>query len=764
MLSTFQLKGFILICSSMLLVMSVSAKKLVRTPVDYVNPYMGNISHLLVPTFPTIHLPNSMLRVYPERADFTTNRIKGLPVAVTSHRGSSAFNISPFQGSETDLKPIFSYSYDKEKIVPYRYNVYLDDAQIDIDYAPSHQSGIYSINFVKQGNTHIILNVGDGMLKMETGGISGYQKINGGPTKIYVFLETEQQPESIGTLADGKFFIATKSVEGKNKAIVLNYGEISKVINLRYGISFISSEQARKNLLREIKTYDVNRIAIKGREIWNKSLGKILIDGGSENDKITFYTSLYRIYERMINISEDGKYFSAFDGKIHDDGGKPFYTDDWVWDTYRATHPLRILIEPEMEKNMVQSYIRMSEQSPEGWMPTFPEVTGDSHRMNGNHAVSVVWDAYSKGLRGFDLEAAYSACKGALTEKSFLPWKKVKLTSLDKFYTEANYFPALKYGEQEFCKDVNPSEKRQSVAVTLGTCYDDWCMSQIAKTLHKEADYNFFMNRSFNYRNIFNPLTSFFHPKGSDGKFIEPFDYRFSGGQGGRDYYGENNAWTYRWDVQHNVADLVKLMGGAEKFIKNLDATFDEPLGMGKYEFYSKFPDHTGNVGQFSMANEPSLHIPYLYNYAGAPWKTQKCIRQLLKYWFRNDLMGVPGDEDGGGMSAFVAFSSMGFYPVTPGSGTYNIGSPLFRSVKIKLGNGKVFEIEAPNCSDLNKYIQSATLNGKSWNKPWFSHLDIAEGGKLVLIMGDKANYNWGISLADVPPSVVPNDSLTNKE
>jgi len=287
----------------------------------------------------------------------------------------------------------------------------------------------------------------------------------------------------------------------------------------------------------------------------------------------------------------------------------------------------------------------------------------------------------------------------------------------------------------------------------LGNSYDDWCLAQMAKALNKTDDYNYFMKRSYYYRNLFNSETSFFHPKDADGNFIQPFDYRFSGGPGAREYYDENNGWTYRWDVQHNVADLIKLMGGAEKFSQNLDATFREPLGKSKFEFYSFLPDNTGNVGQFSMANEPSLHIPYLYNYAGRPWETQKRIRQLLKYWFRNDLMGVPGDEDGGGMTAFVVFSSMGFYPVTPGSLSYNIGSPLFKNVKVRLGNGKAFEIIAKNCSEDNKYIQSAILNGKEWNKPWFNHSDIANGGSLMLIMGDKANKNWGSNLNDAPPS-----------
>ena len=247
---------------------------------------------------------------------------------------------------------------------------------------------------------------------------------------------------------------------------------------------------------------------------------------------------------------------------------------------------------------------------------------------------------------------------------------------------------------------------------------------------------------------MYNPETGFFHPKDKNGKWIEPFDYRFSGGQGARQYYGENNGWIYRWDVPHNVPYLIELMGGNGKFIANLDQTFREPLGKGKYDFYSQLPDHTGNVGQFSMANEPCLHIPYLYNYAGEPWKTQKRIRQLLKTWFRNDLMGVPGDEDGGGMSAFVVFSAMGFYPVTPGLPVYNIGSPVFEHVKLRMSNGNCFEIIAEGASEDNKYIQSATLNGKPLDKFWFSHEDIRDGGKLVFVMGDRPNKEWGVAKA----------------
>jgi predicted alpha-1,2-mannosidase len=731
-------------------------QKAAKDPVDYVNPYIGNISHLLVPTYPTVHLPNSMLRVYPERREYTSDLVAGLPVIVTSHRGSSAFNISPLNSLSEGVEPVKMYTYDNENIAPYRYSVSLDSEDVNVDFAPSHQSAVYSISFDKSGENALVINTNDGTLQYDGTGISGYQIINGGPTKVYVYLETEQKPAKVGVVADNAVDYTQQSpaVEGRRKALALSFAE--NKINLRYGISFISSEQAKKNLNREIQGYSVDDVAKTGRAIWNEALGKIEVEGQCETNKIVFYTSLYRTYERMINISEDGKYYSGVDNTVHEDEGTPFYTDDWIWDTYRATHPLRILIEAEMERDMIASYIRMAQQTPEGWMPTFPEVTGDSHRMNANHAVAVIWDAYSKGLRGFNLEDAYNACKGALTEKSLLPWKRVPNTELDIFYNEKGFYPALKEGETEYIAEVNPGEKRQPVAVTLGTAYDDWCLAQIAKELGKEDDYKYFLKRSYNYRNLYNTETGFFHPKSKDGNFIEPFDYRFSGGQGARDYYDENNGWVYRWDVPHNAADLVQLMGGAQNFVKNLDQTFVEPMGRGKSAFYAQLPDHTGNVGQFSMANEPSLHIPYMYNYAGEPWKTQKRVRTLLKQWFRNDLMGVPGDEDGGGTTAFVVFSSMGFYPVTPGSATYNIGSPLFEHVKMTMSNGKIFEVEAQNCSDDNKYIQSATLNGKEWNKPWFSQSDIENGGKLVLVMGDKANKNWGAAPEDAPPSAEP--------
>ncbi len=725
------------------------------TPVDYVNPYIGNISHLLVPTYPTIHLPNSMLRVYPERENYTGNEIKGLPLMVTSHRGSSAFNFSPFQGKKGDIKPVINYGYDNEVIKPYYYESTLDDYNIAVKYAPSHQSAIYTLAFLKNdAPAHIILNSSDGEMTAKGNTISGYQKLDNN-TKVYVYMETDLNPVEQGILFNEKFIKGKTYAKGKDACVILSFPEKTKQINLRYGISFISVSQAEANLRREIKDYNLSAVAEKGRDVWNSALGKIKVEGTNDNDKIVFYTSLYRTYERMICISEDGKYYSAFDGKVHNDGGIPFYTDDWVWDTFRATHPLRIIIEPEKESHMINSYLRMAQQMDNHWMPTFPEVTGDSRRMNSNHGVAIVADAYAKGLRTFNLEDAYKYCKAAITEKTLAPWSGKKAGVLDAFYKDNGYFPALAAGAAETVPEIHSWEKRQPVAVTLGTVYDEWCLGKIAGFLGKKEDEAYFLRRSFNYSKVFNPATRFFHPKDAGGKFIEPFDYRYSSGIGAREAYDENNGYVYRWDVIHNVADLVKLIGGDKEFVNGLEEMFNTPLGKGRPDFYHQFGDHTGNVGQFSMGNEPSMHIPYLYNYAAQPWRTQKRVRSVIKQWFRNDLMGIPGDEDGGGLTSFVVFSQLGFYPITPGLPMYTIGSPFFSKATITLGNGKTFEVICNNYAPDNKYIQSAKLNGLPLNKTWFSHDELMGGGRLEFVMDKYPNKNWAANAEASPPSFV---------
>ncbi|GJM63227.1 GH92 family glycosyl hydrolase [Persicobacter diffluens] len=729
-----------------------------QEPVDLVNPYIGNISHLLVPTFPTVHLPNSFLRVIPERADFTSDRVKGLPLITTSHRGASAFILNPsyFSGTEA-IEQVSHYSYDQETITPYSYDVLLDEKQIEVNFTLSHQSGIYHLTFEQAQKPMLVVHNKKGQLKIQDGAISGYQvvdnEITENTTKVYLYLKADNELLRTGVVESGKINEELKALKSEKGSIAMVFDQSDKKVAVRYGVSLISAEQAKKNLMREQSGKSFEDLKSAARNSWNQALGKIEVSGPNHEDKVLFYTSVYRTYERPVCISEDGQYFSAFDGKIHDDQGKPFYTDDWIWDTYRATHPLRVLTEKELETNILHSFMRMADQMPNQWMPTFPEVMGDSRRMNSNHGVATVLDAAVKGLDGFDLRHAYDMCKKGITEKTLAPWSGKPAGDLDAFFWENGYFPALRPGQQEYSDLVHPFESRQPVAVTLGTVYDQWCLSEIARIIGEEEDHQYFLNRSYDYRKIYNTQTGFFHPKDDQHQFIAPFDYRFSGGQGLRNYYGENNGWVYRWDVPHNVADLISLMGGREQFIQNLEATFNEPLGRSKFDFYAQIPDHTGNVGQFSMANEPSLHIPYLYNYAGQPWKTQKRVKTLIRQWFRNDLMGIPGDEDGGGMSAFIIFSQLGFYPVTPGMPVYNIGTPFFNEATVQLGEGKTFTVKANNLTEENKYIQSAKLNGETWNKPWFPHSALENGGLLELEMGARANFEWGARPEDAPPS-----------
>jgi predicted alpha-1,2-mannosidase len=324
-----------------------------------------------------------------------------------------------------------------------------------------------------------------------------------------------------------------------------------------------------------------------------------------------------------------------------------------------------------------------------------------------------------------------------------LPWRNGKACVLDDFYRQKGYYPALHPGEKETVREVHPFERRQSVAVTLGHSYDDWALAQMAKELGKNEDYEFFGKLSRNYRNLWWPEKGFFMPKDEKGNWID-IDPKWDGGMGGRDYYDENNGWTYLWQVQHDIPALIELMGGKGPFEARLDQMFREGLGRSKYENWAKFPDFSGIVGQFSMGNEPSFHIPYLYNFSGSPWKTQKRIRMLLDAWYQDNIFGIPGDEDGGGMSAFVVFSMMGFYPVTPGIPEYTIGSPVFEKVIINLPNGRKFIIEANEAGEKNIYIQKAWLNGLPLDKPWFTHQDIEKGGVLKFEMGPYPNKEWG--------------------
>ncbi len=718
--------------------------------VDYVNPYIGNIHGLLKPTYPTIHLPNSFMRVSPARVDYTDVTLRGLPL-LRPGKDYSAFNLSPFQGEESEITPIISFTYDNEEVTPYSYSVILDENDTEVNFGVSHQSAVYQLKFNDEKEAFLILNAEKGEMRWDGKGLSGYQLLEKG-VRVYVYLLADQKPINTYVL-ENEELINRKFAEGENACMVLKYSSNTPEINLRYGISFISTEQARKNMEREVLLTDIEELQLEGREIWNEALNRIKAQG-SEDDKTVFYTALYRSYYRPVSLSEDGRYFSASDGKVHNDNGIPFYIDDSAWGTYRALHPLNALLDPEKEEALLTSYLRMAEQLDKFRMPKTMNVTGNQPGMHSNNILISFLDAYNKGIRGFDLEKAFKAGKNAIMERTLAPGSDEPAGRLNKFYRENGYVPAIWETDKELTPQVKPEIKRMAVSVTLGTAYDDWALAQMAKELNLQEDFQYFCNRSFNYRNLFNSRTKFFHPKDTEGKFLSSFDYELSGGQDGKLFFTEGNAWNYRFGLQYNLEDHINMMGGKNAFAERLDSLFSKSLGLPKYRHYLQFPTQTGIVGGFAMGNEPSFHIPYLYNYIGKPWKTQERIRILLRQWFRNDLMGIPGDEGTGAMSAFAVFSFVGLYPVTPGIPVYNIGSPVFEQVNIDLPDNRNFEIIAKNNSEENKYIQSAILNGQALNKPWLSHSDIINGGKLILEMGPRPNKEWGVAVSSAPPSM----------
>ena len=697
--------------------------------VEYVDPTIGNVGILLVPTRPAVFLPNSMVRVYPMRADALDDRIESFPLTISSHRMDELFSIMP---GESD-KPA---AYDQEVTTPYYYSTRFDDSLIQTEFSATERCGYFRFTFPDGKAAVILANRLQGDLEIEGGAV----------------VRGEEQFSNMKAFVYGEFSVpmALKVESLGNKKRVTASAQGTRLLDFRYGISFISVEQAKRNLEHEIPAWGLEKVKDAGRARWNETLGQITVGGGTEAQRRVFYTALYRCFERMVNITEDGHYYSAFDHQVHEDK-RTFYVDNWLWDTFRALEPLQTLLNPEMEADKIQSYVRMYQQS--GVMPTFAELTGNNSCMNGNHAAPWFADAWFKGVRNFDVQTAFEGVRKRSLEVTMLPWSLAPRGPLDEFYAVHGYMPALRPGDKETVPGVDKFERRQPVPVTLENSFDDWNIAQLARVLHRAEDEKLFLRRAANYKNLFRADKGLMWPKDSAGQWIEPMDPKFSGGMGGRDYYDENNGYTYTWDVAQDFEGLIALMGGRQKAEANLDQLFREPLGRSRYEFQAKFPDSTSMAGEFSMGNEPSLAIPYIYNRMGAPWKTQKRVRMLLESFFTDTLQGIPGDEDGGGMSAFVVFSMMGFYPVTPGIPIYDVGSPVFNKVTIRLKNGKEFSIVAHNASHDNKYVQSIRLNGQPLNQVWFRHADIANGGMLEMTMGNTPNTSLGADTSSFPPS-----------
>jgi predicted alpha-1,2-mannosidase len=488
--------------------------------------------------------------------------------------------------------------------------------------------------------------------------------------------------------------------EGKATGAWARFGE--RMVEARVGTSFLSVEQARANLRREIPGWDVARVQRETAAKWNAKLGEVRVEGATADQRAEVYTALYHALLYPREFSEGGRYYSAFDDGVH---AGMSYTAYSLWDTFRAEFSLQTLLAPERVDGMITALLQDYKEG--GWMPKWPNPSY-TNIMIGTHADSLVAEAMGKGFHGFDKDVAWDAVyKDAMTPPEG--------DTTRRWYDREPGTPYEARGGLTYSKVLGfvPNDKTaESASRTLEDAYDDWCVAQIAKSLGKTDEYEFFLKRSLNYEHVFNPATGFMQAKNSDGSWA-----------GEKEGWTEGDHWVYTFAVLHDEPGLMQLMGGADKFNALLDEHF--------------------RGGHNVHKNEPSHHYGYLYDYSGEPWKTQAKVREIAAAEYANAPAGLDGDDDCGQMSAWYLFTAMGFYPLNPASGEYVIGSPLFAKMTLKLAGGKRFSVVAENNSAANVYIQSARLNGRSLEVPEIAYKDIVSGGRLEFVMGATPS-RWG--------------------
>jgi len=687
-----------------------------KSPAEYVNPYIGTIGHLLTATRPVTALPHSWARIFPtvERGVmdyYTAARIVSFPA------GPAELAFAP-SGAESMESAASRFDVDAVDSHPYALTAYLEDTDVTVSGTTVPHGFVYRV----EGAGAIFLRAKDARFTVTEDALLVEAPEGHDGRRAYLRIALSCPFE-------------TRIREGE--AVLTG---AAPVFELYAAMSYISHDKAAEIFRRELAGRDFASVSAASKAVWNELLGRVEVRGGSEDRKTAYYTALYRSFGKMFDYGEYGSYYSGYDGQVHEG---EFYTTDQLWDSFRCMHPLQLLLEPERHAAMLGSYVDMYRQS--GAMPSFPSPDGDRPCMLGFHAASLFADALSKGIPA-DYETAYRGIRRNATEISMLPWVGDRPAGeLERCYYEKGFYPALEEGQEEWIADAHSFERRQAVAVTLEHAYDDWCAAQLARHLGLEEDERLFLRRAKNYRNVYNRAIGFMAPKNAAGEWIRNYDPMRGGGQGGRAYFAECNAYTFNFSVWHDIEGLAELMGGPGAMAERLDELFSTPAP-GKYGFLDQFPDSTGLMGMFCMGNEPSFHIPYFYNYIGKPWMTQRRLRSVMNLWFTNSPLGICGDEDSGAMSSWFAFSALGLYPVCPGKPDYALSSPLFDEVRIRTGGGE-FVVKAEGAGEGLRYIRSATLNGKAHNRAFLSHADLTAGGELVLEMDSRPNKAWGAEL-----------------
>ena len=726
--------------------------------VQYVNTLQGTNSTYELSwgnTYPTTAVPYPMNSWSPQtgkngdgwKYQYSATTIRGFQ---PTHQCSpwvgdyGVFSLMPVSELVVDeSKRATPFSHDKEIAKPHYYKVTLENG-ITTEFSPTTRSAHFRFSFPAKGDAFLVL---DGYTKtsqvqidVANHRITGYVH-NGAFSpkthKNYFIIQFDKPFVSYGTWENRKNTIQKNNLsrEGEGIGAYVQFAKGSKV-QAKVSTSYISPEQAEVTMTRELgKHSSVEVTKQAAADVWNQLLNRVLVEGGTEEDMKTFYSCMFRanlFSHKFYEEKEDGSpyYYSPYDEKIHDGY---MFTDNGFWDTFRSQFPLTNILHPTMQGQYMQALLDAQEQC--GWLPSwsFPSETGG---MVGNHSISLLTDAWVKGIRTFDPEKALKAYAHEAMNKG--PWGGANGRVRWKDYYQLGYIPY--------------PESMGSTAQTLEYFYDDFCAYQLAKMTGNKFYEEVFARQIYNYKNVYDPSVGFMRGRKLDGSWAD-FDAFEWGGP-----YCEGNAWHYNWSVFHDVQGLIDLTGGDERFVAKIDSVFALP-GIVKYGTYgTKIHEmlemELAKMGQYAQGNQPIQHMIYLYSYAGQPWKTQYWIRQVMDRLYNSSENGYPGDEDQGGMSSWYVLSALGIYSVCPGTDEYVLGSPKFRKATITMEDGKKFVIEAKGNSKDNVYIQNATLNGKRHTRNYIHYSDIVNGGVLELQMGNQPEKTRGTAKEDRPFSL----------
>ncbi len=756
------------VCFALLIFQSILMAQKTENYIQYVNPLIG--TQKMGHTFPGATVPFGAVQLSPDTDEqphniggkynrdaykycagynYDDRTIFGFShthFSGTGHSDLGDFLIMPTvgdlqlePGTKDDPKSGFrsAFSHQTETVEPNYYKVLLADDNIVAEMTTTTRVGFHQYTFPESDNAHIILDLMHGIYNYDDKNvwtfvrvendhtIVGYRQTNGwARTRTVYFAMEFSKPftnygfknyEKQDYKGFWRKFDQTKNfpeAAGKQIRAYFDFKTAKdEKIKIKFALSPVSTEGAMNNLRTETPDWDFDKVKKAGQNLWNKELGKIAVTADSKDDLTNFYTAMYHTFlSPTVYMDADGKY-KGLDQNVHDAKNYTNYSTFSLWDTYRALHPFFNIVQPQRNREMINSMLAHYDQSVHKMLPVWSHYANENWCMIGYHSVSVIADAIVTGnTEGVDANHALDA----MTQ-----------TARTKYYDGLDSYMSLGY--------VKDEGNSSSVSKTLEYAYDDWAIAQAAKKLGKTEIYDEFIKRSENWKNVYDASVGFTRPKMEDGKFVEKFDPLKTEGEG----FIEGNAWNYSLYVPHQPAEMIAMMGGKQKFAAHLDELFSMTL---PDSFFAETEDITreGIIGGYIHGNEPSHHVAYLYNWTDAPWKTQERVRMILKNQYHAAPDGLGGNDDCGQMSAWFLFSTLGFYPVAPASDQYQLGSPAIKTANLNLENGKTLAIEAKNQSDKNVYVERVELNGKPVNRTFIRHTEITNGGKLTFYMSDK--------------------------